>query len=72
MLRYTKDNISLAKALILPELLDGEIVDEYKKMNMMDFEYKQHKTASEFFCRFNCVEIGDKNPLEVLMDWGLR
>lgn len=33
MLQYTKDNSSLSKALILSALLDGEIVDEFKKMD---------------------------------------
>jgi AcrR family transcriptional regulator len=71
MLQYTKDNSSLSKALILSALLDGEIMDEYKKMDKMDFEYKQHKTASEFFCRFNGVEIGDRDSLEIFTDWGI-
>jgi hypothetical protein len=57
--------------LILSALLDGEILEEYKKMDKTDFEYKQHKNASEFFCRFNGVEIGDKDPLEVFTDWGI-
>lgn len=71
MMQYTKDNSSLSKALILSALLGGEILEEYKKMDKMDFEYKQHKAASEFFCRFNGVEIGDKDPLEVFTDWGI-
>ena len=68
MQQYNKDNSSLAKALIMAALLDGEIVDEVKKM---DFKDKYYKVASEFFCRFNGVEIGDKDPLEVLMYWGI-
>jgi AcrR family transcriptional regulator len=71
ILQYSKDNRFLAKALILSALLDGEIMEEYKKMDKMDFEYKKHKAASEFFCRFNGVHIGDKDPLEVFMDWGI-
>jgi AcrR family transcriptional regulator len=71
ILQYTKENRFLVKALILSALLDGEILEEYKKMDKTDFEYKQHKNASEFFCRFNGVEIGDKDPLEVFTDWGI-
>jgi hypothetical protein len=65
---YIKDNSSLVKALTLAALLDGEIVGEVKKIDLKD---KHYKAASEFFCRFNGVEIGDKDPLEVLMYWGL-
>jgi AcrR family transcriptional regulator len=71
ILQYTKDNRFLVKALILSALLDGEILEEYKKMDKTDFEYKQHKEASEFFCRFNGVHIDDKDPLEVFTDWGI-
>jgi len=71
MLQDAKDNSSLSKAVILSALLDDEIMEEYKKMDKMDFEYKKHKAASEFFCRFSGVEIGDKDPLEVFTDWGI-
>jgi AcrR family transcriptional regulator len=71
MLQYTKDNSSLSKALILSALLGGEIMEEYKNMDKMDFEYKQHKAASKFFCSFNGVEISDKDPLKVFTDWGI-
>lgn len=69
ILQYTKDNRFLAKALILSALLDSEIIEEYKKMDKMDFEYKKHKAASELFCRFSGVHIGDKDPLEVFTNW---
>jgi AcrR family transcriptional regulator len=68
MRQYTKDNISLEKALIMAALLDGEIMDEVKNM---DFKNEYYKAVSEFFCSFNGVEIDDKDPLEVLMDWGI-
>ncbi len=66
MLQFYKDNSSLIKALIMTSLLDSEIMDEIKKT---DIAY--YKAASEFFCRFNGVEIGDKDPLEVLIYWGI-
>ena len=68
MHQYIKDNSSLIKALTLAALLDTEIVDEVKNM---DFKDKHYKAVSEFFCRFNGVEIGDKDPLEVLIYWGI-
>lgn len=68
MQQYTKDNISLSKALIMAALLDGEIADEIKNM---DFKNEYYKAVSNFFCSFNGVEIGNKDPLEVLLDWGI-
>ncbi len=61
-----KDNSSLIKALTMAALVDGEIVDEVKKMDLKDY-----KAASEFFVRFNEVKIGNKDPLELLMYWGI-
>lgn len=61
-----KNNISLEKALVMAALIDGEIVNEVKSM-----DFKDYKTAAEFFCRFNGVEIGNKDPLEVLIHWGI-
>ncbi len=29
------------------------------------------KLYQSFFCSFNGVEIGDKDPIEVLIDWGI-
>lgn len=66
MQQYYKDNSSLIKALIMTSLLDSEILEEIKKTDISDY-----KAVSEFFCRFNGVEIGDKNPLEVLLYWGI-
>ncbi|WP_235280524.1 TetR/AcrR family transcriptional regulator [Methanosarcina mazei] len=68
MQQYWKDNSSLTKALIMTALLDSEIVDEVKKMN---FKNEYYKAVSEFFCLFKGVEIGDRDPAEVLMDWGI-
>lgn len=69
ILQYAKDNRFLVRALILSALLDGEIIEEYKKMDKMDLEYEKQKAASEFFYRFKGVEIGDKDSLEVFMNW---
>jgi AcrR family transcriptional regulator len=64
MQQIYKEYSSLIKALTMAALLDSEIVDEVKKVDIKDF-----KIESEFFCRFNGVEIGDKDPLEVLVHW---
>jgi AcrR family transcriptional regulator len=66
MQQFSKDSSSLVKALTMAALLDGEIVNEVKKM---DFE--EYKIVSEFFCRFNGVDIGDKDPLELLIYWAI-
>lgn len=68
MQQCLKENSSFVKALTLAALLDNEIVDEVKNTDLKD---KHYKAASEFFCRFDGVEIGDKDPLEVLMYWGI-
>lgn len=65
MQQFYKDNSPLIKALTMATLSDSEIVEEIKKMDVKDY-----KTASEFFCRFNGVDIGNKDPLEVLVCWG--
>ena len=64
MQQLYKEYSSLIKALTMAALLDGEIVDEVKKVDINDY-----KAMSEFFCCFKGVEIGDKDPLEVLMYW---
>ena len=47
-------------------MVDGEIVNEVKKM-----DFKDYKAAADFFARFNDVMIGSKDPLELLMYWGI-
>ncbi|AKB50545.1 Transcriptional regulator, TetR family [Methanosarcina barkeri str. Wiesmoor] len=66
MQQFYKDNSPLVRALIMASLSDSEIIDEIKKTDIIDY-----KAASEFFCRFNGIDIGDKNPLEVFMYWGI-
>lgn len=66
MQKLYKDSFSLEKALIIAALLDCEILDEVKKM-----DFKDYRETSEFFCRFNGVEIDNKDPLEVLIQWGI-
>lgn len=65
MQKLYKDWSALIKAMIMAALMDTEIIDEVQKVDYKVFFQAQ----SEFFCRFNGVEIGDKNPQEVLMHW---
>lgn len=64
--QFYKDNSPMVKAMMMEALVDGEIVAEAKKM-----DFKDYKTAAEFFARFNEVKIGSKDPLELLMYWGI-
>ena len=63
---FYKDNSPMVKAMMMEALVDGEIVAEAKKM-----DFKDYKDAADFFARFNDVKIGDKDPLELLMYWGI-
>jgi AcrR family transcriptional regulator len=63
---FYKDNSPMVKAMMMEALVDGEIVAEAKKM-----DFKEYKDAADFFARFNDVKIGDKDPLELLMYWGI-
>jgi len=47
-------------------LLDDEIADEIRKVDIKDYS-----AISDLFGRFDGVDIGDKNSLEVLTDWGV-
>ncbi len=64
MQQFSKDNISLVKATTAAALLDSEIADELKKVDVDD-----DNTISEFVSRFDGVDIVDKNPLKLLADW---
>jgi hypothetical protein len=62
--QLNKENSSLIKALTMATLVDGEIVDEVKKI-----DFKDYKIASKFFALFNDVKISNKDPFEFLMYW---
>ena len=64
--QLNKDNSSSVKALTIATPAEGEIIDEVKKMG-----FKDYKAAADFFARFNNVKIGSKDPLELLMYWGI-
>ncbi|AAM05879.1 TetR/AcrR family transcriptional regulator [Methanosarcina acetivorans] len=66
MQQFYKDNSSLIKALIMAALCDSEIMAEVKNIDIKDY-----KAVSEFFCRFNGVEVGNKDPLKLFMYWGI-
>ena len=64
--QFYKDNSSLVKAMMMEALVDGEIVAEVKRM-----DFKNYKAAADFFASFSNVKIGSKDPLELLMYWGI-
>ena len=64
--QFYKDNSPMVKAMMMEALVDGEIVAEAKKM-----DFKDYKAAAEFFAHFSDVKIGSKDPLELLMYWGI-
>jgi AcrR family transcriptional regulator len=64
MQQFAKENSALVKAVTVAVLLDGEIVEEVKKVEIKDYTF-----ISELFGRFDGVDISDKNPLELLADW---
>ncbi len=64
--QFYKNNILMVKTMMMEALVGGEIVAEAKKM-----DFKDYKTTADFFARFNNVKIGNKDPLELLMYWGI-
>jgi len=64
MQQFIKENSSLVKALTVAVLLDGEIVEEVKKVDVKDYNF-----ISELFGRFKGVDISGKNSLVLLADW---
>jgi len=56
----------MVKAMMMEALVDGEIVDEAKKM-----DFKDYKAAADFITSFSNVKVGNKDPLELLMYWGI-
>jgi len=64
--QFYKDNSLMVKTVLMEALNDGEIVKKAKKMDLNDY-----KATAEFFASFNNVKIGSKDPLELLIYWGL-
>jgi hypothetical protein len=60
------ENKALMKALTAAALLGGEVADEVKKIDVKDY-----KGIADLFGRFKGVDLSDKNPLEVLVYWGV-
>jgi AcrR family transcriptional regulator len=64
--QFYKDNSHMVKAMMMEALVGGEIVAEAKKM-----DFKDYKAAADFFAHFSDVKIGSKDPLELLICWGM-
>jgi AcrR family transcriptional regulator len=65
MQQMFKETSSLTKALTVAALVDGEVIEEVKKVEAIDI-----KAISDFFCRFKGVDLCDKNLMEILVNWG--
>jgi len=63
MQQFIKENSSLLKALTTAVLLDGEIAEEAKKVDVKDYN-----DISELFGHFDGVNVSDRNSLELLAD----
>lgn len=66
MMRFWADNTPLIKASIIAFLLDGEIIGDVKKIDVRDT-----RAFSLFPGRFDGVDIGDRDPLEILAKWSI-
>ena len=61
-----KEHGNFIKALILASLIEGEMSKDVKNLDIKDY-----MVISEFFSRFKGVDIRDKDPKELLMNWGI-
>jgi len=66
MQQYTKENSAWAKAMTSAALLDDEIAEELRKVDIKDYS-----SISELFGHFKGVDIGDTNSLQLLTNWGI-
>ena len=60
------ENKALIKALIAAGLYGGEISEAVKKVDIKDY-----MAVSEFFGRFNGVDLKGKDMAELLLKWGI-
>ncbi len=59
-------NKPLIKALTIAALTEGEMAGDIKKVDIKDY-----LAIADIFSRFNGIDIGDKNPMEMLVYWGM-
>ncbi len=61
-----KEHGHFIKALILASLIEGEMSKDVKNLDITDY-----MKISEFFGRFKGIDMSDKDPREILMNWGI-
>jgi AcrR family transcriptional regulator len=59
-------NKSLIKALTIAALTEGEISGEMEKVDIKDYQ-----AIGEVFTRFKDVDMGDKDPMKLLVYWAM-
>jgi AcrR family transcriptional regulator len=66
MLKLHEKNAKLVKAFTVAALLEDNVLEDIKTIKTEDYT-----AISDFFCRFNGVDMEDKNPVKVLNEWSL-
>lgn len=61
-----QENAKLIKAVTVATLMEDELLEDIKMVNAEDFT-----VISEFFSRFEGVDISNKDPVKVLTEWSL-
>jgi len=61
-----KENGPLLKALTIALLLEGDILNEIKTVDVNDY-----KPISDFFRRFKGVNVDEETSLKLLIDWSI-
>ena len=66
MLDLNKKNDKLIKAVTVAALMEDEVLEDIKSINAEDYV-----SISEFFSKFNGVDISDEDPVNLLTEWSL-
>ncbi|HML04465.1 MAG TPA: TetR/AcrR family transcriptional regulator [Methanobacterium sp.] len=66
MLELHKKNDKLIKAVTIAALMEDEVLEDIKSINAEDYV-----SISEFFSKFNGVDISDEDPVNLLTEWSL-
>lgn len=66
MVTVMDENKPFMKAMTIAALVDGEVIDGIKNVDIKDFT-----AIAEQFCAFEGVNLNGKSPLETLLYWSL-
>jgi AcrR family transcriptional regulator len=61
-----KDHSHFIKAILLASLIEGEMSKDIKNLDVKDY-----MAISKFFGRFKGIDMSDKDPAEILLNWGI-